>query len=289
MAGGGNAIRGSRVGAGPMGEAERGEAAPRQTVTYFCSHDHRSVVTFAIEAAVPELVGLPQVRPPGQPGQREPAPGAEDRALQDAPRLREGASQRDRGRRHPRRGRRPPAQPPQGRRDHLLTLTGHLLALQRADRALPRAEAALTGHLLALHSAPVDEVRRRAADSGMVAGRASPTNVVQGRRPPRRVRADPDRSPLHGRARRRSRRTRGAAAQACCLGDAEAPPSRVSSWPPRCRTPSASARGPSRSSRHRTQLSSTGQQHGCTRWTPCRVARSTRCRRSTSSAAAEAG
>ena len=28
MAGGGNAIRGSRVGAGPMGEAERGEAAP---------------------------------------------------------------------------------------------------------------------------------------------------------------------------------------------------------------------------------------------------------------------
>ena len=37
MAGGGNAIRGSRVGAGPMGEAERGDAAPRQAVTYFCS------------------------------------------------------------------------------------------------------------------------------------------------------------------------------------------------------------------------------------------------------------
>ena len=30
-----------------MGEAERGEAAPRQAVTYFCSHEHRSVVTFA--------------------------------------------------------------------------------------------------------------------------------------------------------------------------------------------------------------------------------------------------
>ena len=29
-----------------MGEAERGEAAPRQSVTYFCSHEHRSVVTF---------------------------------------------------------------------------------------------------------------------------------------------------------------------------------------------------------------------------------------------------
>ena len=35
MAGGGNAIRGSRVGAGPMGEAERGEAAPRQAVDLF--------------------------------------------------------------------------------------------------------------------------------------------------------------------------------------------------------------------------------------------------------------
>ena len=54
MAGGGNAIRGSRVGAGPMGEAERGESAPRQTVTYFCAHEHRSVIAFAIEAVVPE-------------------------------------------------------------------------------------------------------------------------------------------------------------------------------------------------------------------------------------------
>ncbi len=54
MAGGGNAIRGSRVGAGPMGEAERGEAAPRQTVTYFCSHEHRVVVAFAAEAQAPE-------------------------------------------------------------------------------------------------------------------------------------------------------------------------------------------------------------------------------------------
>jgi len=33
-----------------MGEAERGEAAPRQAVTYFCSHEHRSVVTFSVEA-----------------------------------------------------------------------------------------------------------------------------------------------------------------------------------------------------------------------------------------------
>ena len=32
---GGNAIRGSRVGAGPMGEAERGEVAPRVHVSFW--------------------------------------------------------------------------------------------------------------------------------------------------------------------------------------------------------------------------------------------------------------
>lgn len=60
MAGGGNAIRGSRVGAGPMGEAERGEAAPRQTVSYFCSRGHSSVVTFAVEAAAPDSWDCPK-------------------------------------------------------------------------------------------------------------------------------------------------------------------------------------------------------------------------------------
>jgi RNA polymerase binding protein RbpA len=60
MAGGGNAIRGSRVGAGPMGEAERGDAAPRQTVTYFCSHGHSSVVAFSLEATVPDSWDCPK-------------------------------------------------------------------------------------------------------------------------------------------------------------------------------------------------------------------------------------
>ena len=32
-----SAIRGSRVGAGPMGEAERGEAIARSHVSYWCS------------------------------------------------------------------------------------------------------------------------------------------------------------------------------------------------------------------------------------------------------------
>ena len=60
MPGGGNAIRGSRVGAGPMGEAERGEAAPRKAVTYFCANEHRSVITFAIEAQSPDSWDCPK-------------------------------------------------------------------------------------------------------------------------------------------------------------------------------------------------------------------------------------
>jgi len=62
MAGGSgaSAIRGSRVGSGPMGEAERGEAAPRQTVTYFCHHDHRSVIAFSVEAVVPDTWDCPK-------------------------------------------------------------------------------------------------------------------------------------------------------------------------------------------------------------------------------------
>ena len=54
------AIRGSRVGAGPMGEAERGEAAPRQAVSYFCVNDHTTVLQFAIEAELPESWDCPR-------------------------------------------------------------------------------------------------------------------------------------------------------------------------------------------------------------------------------------
>ena len=54
---GGSAIRGSRVGAGPMGEAERGDAAPRLYVSYFCAHGHETRPAFAADA-----------HDPGQPG-----------------------------------------------------------------------------------------------------------------------------------------------------------------------------------------------------------------------------
>ena len=96
MAGGGNAIRGSRVGAGPMGEAERGEAAPRQAVTYFCSHEHRSVITFSVEATVPDYWDCPKCGLPACLDSDNPPPAAQDRAVQDPPRLREGAPLRHR-------------------------------------------------------------------------------------------------------------------------------------------------------------------------------------------------
>lgn len=54
------AIRGSRVGSGPMGEAERGEPAPRRAATYFCVNDHSTELQFAIEAEVPESWDCPR-------------------------------------------------------------------------------------------------------------------------------------------------------------------------------------------------------------------------------------
>lgn len=45
----GNAIRGTRVGSGPMGESERGELAPRIRVSYWCEAGHETVPRFATD------------------------------------------------------------------------------------------------------------------------------------------------------------------------------------------------------------------------------------------------
>ncbi len=73
-AGGGSAIRGSRVGAGPMGEAERGEAAPRQWVVYFCAHRHQSEIAFAMDAVVPESWDCPRCGLPASLDSENPPP-----------------------------------------------------------------------------------------------------------------------------------------------------------------------------------------------------------------------
>ena len=49
---GGSAIRGSRVGAGPMGEAERGEAIARFRISYWCLNGHETKPSFADDGTV---------------------------------------------------------------------------------------------------------------------------------------------------------------------------------------------------------------------------------------------
>jgi len=70
----GSAIRGSRVGAGPMGEAERGDAAPRHRVIFYCANGHETRPSFATEAAVPETWDCPRCGlPAGQDKDNPPA------------------------------------------------------------------------------------------------------------------------------------------------------------------------------------------------------------------------
>ena len=61
---GGSAIRGSRVGAGPMGEAERGEAAPRVYISFWCASGHKVSPSFASDAEIPELWDCPKCGAP---------------------------------------------------------------------------------------------------------------------------------------------------------------------------------------------------------------------------------
>lgn len=73
--GGGSAIRGSRVGAGPMGEAERGEPEPRVHVPFWCANGHESTPSFAVGAVAPEEWDCPRCGwPAGRDKERPPAP-----------------------------------------------------------------------------------------------------------------------------------------------------------------------------------------------------------------------
>lgn len=75
MAGGGSAIRGSRVGSGPMGEAERGDAAPRVRVSFWCAKGHESRPSFATDALVPDAWDCPRCGwPAGRDKENPPSP-----------------------------------------------------------------------------------------------------------------------------------------------------------------------------------------------------------------------
>lgn len=71
---GGNAIRGTRVGAGPTGESERGETASREHIPYYCANGHVTTPSFASGAEIPETWDCPRCGlPAGRDGQNPPA------------------------------------------------------------------------------------------------------------------------------------------------------------------------------------------------------------------------
>jgi RNA polymerase-binding protein len=69
---GGNAIRGTRVGAGPMGESERGETAPRQFIPYYCASGHVTTPSFAHDAEIPDSWDCPRCGLPGGRDEQKP-------------------------------------------------------------------------------------------------------------------------------------------------------------------------------------------------------------------------
>ena len=69
-----NAIRGSRVGSGPVGEVERGSRAPAITVSYWCANLHESTRHFCTENGIEVPLtwdcprcGLPAGQDPSNP------------------------------------------------------------------------------------------------------------------------------------------------------------------------------------------------------------------------------
>lgn len=70
----GNTIRGSRVGSGPMRWSERGDEAPRRTVTYWCANGHATAPSFAAEIEPPAVWDCPRCGlPAGQDEHNPPA------------------------------------------------------------------------------------------------------------------------------------------------------------------------------------------------------------------------
>ena len=72
----GSAIRGTRVGSGPIRPTERCEPAPRRAMTYWCANEHSVEVYLAADVPPPatwdcprcgQPAGLDAANPPGRP------------------------------------------------------------------------------------------------------------------------------------------------------------------------------------------------------------------------------
>ena len=68
----GNAIRGVRVGSGPIRPDERCEPAPTRPVAYWCANGHRVEPLFAADAAVPARWECPRCGLPAGRNEQDP-------------------------------------------------------------------------------------------------------------------------------------------------------------------------------------------------------------------------
>ena len=57
-----------------MGEAERGDSAPRRRVSYFCANGHETTPAFALHAAVPSSWHCPRCGLPASRDEQNPLP-----------------------------------------------------------------------------------------------------------------------------------------------------------------------------------------------------------------------
>lgn len=65
-------IRGSRIGAGPMGESERGQMVERAAVTFWCAEGHETQMHFAASAEIPEIWDCNRCGRPAGPDRDNP-------------------------------------------------------------------------------------------------------------------------------------------------------------------------------------------------------------------------
>ena len=57
-----------------MGEAERGEAAPRQRIAFWCSNGHETRPSFAVDAEIPTTWDCPRCGLPANTDEKNPPP-----------------------------------------------------------------------------------------------------------------------------------------------------------------------------------------------------------------------
>ena len=72
--GGGNAIRGTRVGGGPVRWSERSEQVPRRIFHYFCANGHVTELTFAMGVDAPATWDCPHCGGPAGQDEHNPPP-----------------------------------------------------------------------------------------------------------------------------------------------------------------------------------------------------------------------